>query len=130
MNTNPYMKYQQATVQTSGPQLLLMLYDGAIKFVRFGIEGIQQNKLEQANTNLIKAQKIIHELIAALNFEYVISQNLVLIYEYMIGQLIKANMRKSVAPAQEVLGYLNEMKEAWAQAAKSPAPLLGSAHQG
>lgn len=125
MNTNPYMKYQQATVQTSGPQLLLMLYDGAIKFVRFGIEGIQNKNMEQANTNLIKAQKILHELIASLNFDYAISNNLVLLYEYMIRQLIMANSTKREGPAKEVLGYLTEMKESWSEAAKKPAMAEG-----
>ena len=103
----------------------MMLYDGATKFVRFGIEGIQQKNVEQANTNLIKAQKILHELIAALNFDYEISKNLVLLYEYMIRQLIMANSTKQEGPAKEVLGYLTEMKEAWAEAAKRPVPAEG-----
>lgn len=103
----------------------MMLYDGAIKFVRFGIEGIQQKNVEQANTNLIKAQKILHELIAALNFDYEISKNLVLIYEYMIRQLILANSTKKEGPAREVLGYLTEMKETWAEAAKKPVMTEG-----
>ena len=121
MNTNPYIKYQQATVQTaSGPQLLLMLYDGAIKFVRLGIEGIQQKSIEKSNTNLLKAQLIVHELIAALNYDYAVSKNLVLLYEYMIHQLIQANIRKNEKLAQEVLGYLVDLKETWADAYKRP----------
>ena len=118
MNTNPYMKYQQATVQTSGPQLLLMLYDGAIKFVRLGIEGIQQRSLDKANTNLLKAQNIVHELTAALNFDYEVSKNLAAIYEYMIYQLIQANMKKDIAPAQNVLEHLIELRDTWAIAAR------------
>jgi flagellar biosynthetic protein FliS len=120
MNTNPYMKYQQATVQTSGPQLLLMLYDGAIRFVRAGIEGIVERNPGKANTNLQKAQRIVHELIASLNFDYELSNNLVRLYEYMIHQLIQANSRKSAEPAREVLNYLVDLRETWATAMKKP----------
>ena len=128
MNTSPYLKkYQQAAVQTSsGPQLLLMLYDGAIKFVRSGIEGIEERKPERANTNLQKAQRIINELIASLNFDYPISNNLVLLYEYMIHQLIQANSRKIAEPAREVLNHLVELRETWATAMKKPVESVQS----
>ncbi|WP_027087246.1 flagellar export chaperone FliS [Cohnella panacarvi] len=122
MNTSPYLqKYQQAAVQTSsGPQLLLMLYDGAIKFVRSGIEGIEERKPEKANTNLQKAQRIVNELTASLNFDYEISNNLARLYEYMMHQLIQANSRKAAEPAREVLNYLIDMRETWATAMKKP----------
>lgn len=120
MITSPHMKYQQASVQTaSGPQLVLMLYDGAIKFVRLGIEGIHDRNLEKANTNLLKAQAILNELIAALDFNYEVSKNLLLLYEYMIHQLMQANLRKVQEPAQNVLGHLLDLKETWATAAKN-----------
>ncbi|MFD0673628.1 flagellar export chaperone FliS [Cohnella sp. GCM10027633] len=120
MINNPYQKYQQAAVQTSGPQLILMLYDGAIKFVRAGIEGIEGRNAEKANANLQKAQRIINELIASLNFDYEVSSNLVLVYEYWIHQLIQANSRKVVEPAREVLNYLVDVRETWATAMKKP----------
>lgn len=120
MINNPYQKYQQAAVQTSGPQLILMLYDGAIKFVRAGIEGIEGRSAEKANTNLQKAQRIIHELIASLNFDYEVSGNLVRVYEYWIHQLIQANSRKTVEPAREVLNFMVDLRETWATAMKKP----------
>jgi len=121
MNTNPYMKYQQTAVQTSGPQLLLMLYDGAIRFTRAGIEGIQQRNMQQSNDNLIKAQRVIHELVASLNFEYELSHNLVQVYEYMVHQLIQANTRKETAPAQDVLNHLLELRATWGAAIRRSA---------
>ena len=115
------MKYQQTAVQTSGPQLLLMLYDGAIRFTRAGIEGIQQRDVQKSNANLIKAQQVVHELIASLNFEYELSHNLVQIYEYMIHQLITANTRKETAPAQHVLNHLLELRATWSTAIRNSA---------
>lgn len=119
MITNPYQKYQQTSVQTASPsQLVLMLYDGAIRFVRVGIEGINQRNYEKANNNLIKAQAIVNELVAGLNYDYPIATELVIIYEYILRQLIQSNIKKDATIAQEVLEHLTELREAWGEAAK------------
>ncbi|MOA26188.1 Flagellar protein FliS [compost metagenome] len=119
MISSPYQKYQQAQAQTaSKPKLLIMLYDGAIRFVQAGIEGITEKNYEKANTNLGKAQAIIHELVSSLNFEYPIANDLARIYGYMLHQLIDSNMKKAAAPAEEVLEHLNELREAWIEATK------------
>ncbi|MFD0714967.1 flagellar export chaperone FliS [Paenibacillus sp. GCM10027626] len=117
----PYQKYQQSSVQTASPgKLTIMLYDGAIRFVKQGVEAIESKDIEKANHNLIKAQNIIHELVASLDFQYPIAANLNQIYEYMLHQLITANVRKSTAPALEVLQHLTDLKEAW-MIAENPA---------
>ncbi|GIP51607.1 flagellar export chaperone FliS [Paenibacillus vini] len=120
MINSPYQKYQQTQLQTAPPaQLLLMLYDGGIRFIRNGILGIEEKDYEKTNTFLCKAQAVIHELIASLNQAYPIAKNLLQIYEYMIRQLIMANMKKDKAPAEEVLTYMLELREAWEIAAKT-----------
>ncbi|RIX47304.1 flagellar export chaperone FliS [Paenibacillus nanensis] len=119
MINSPYQKYQQSSVQTAtSSQLVIMLYEGAIRFTKAGIEGIKKRNYEMANNNLKKAQAIIHELIASLNHNYEISKNLVVIYEYMLHLLIQSNVKKDEALANEVLEHLSELREAWKQAAK------------
>jgi flagellar protein FliS len=98
-----------------------MLFEGAIRFTKAGIEGIQSRKYETANTNLKKAQSIIHELIASLNFEYEISNELVRIYEYLLHSLIQANVKKDAEIAQAVLLHLQDLLETWKEAYKNPA---------
>lgn len=117
---SPYQKYRQAQAETaSKPKLLIMLYDGAIRFTKAGIEGISSRNYELANNNLIKSQAIIHELVSSLDFDYSISNDLVQVYEYMLRLLIEANLKKKVGPAEEVLGHLVELREAWVEASKS-----------
>ncbi|WMT40659.1 flagellar export chaperone FliS [Paenibacillus sp. D2_2] len=119
MITSPYDKYKKTSVQTSTPsQLLLMLYDGAIRFVRGGIEGIQERDYDKTNTLLNKAQAIISELTVTLDHSFEVSKGLSALYEYMNHLLIEANIKKQEAPAEEVLGYLLDLRESWAQAAK------------
>lgn len=120
MINSPFQKYQQTQLQTAPPaQLLLMLYEGGIRFIRIGISGIDEKNYEKTNTYLCKAQAVIHELIASLNQEYPIAKDLLRIYEYMVHRLIVANMKKNREPAEEILSYMLELKEAWETASKS-----------
>lgn len=90
MINSPYEKYRQSSVNTSTPaQLLIMLFDGAIRFVRAGIEGIDSVNHQKANLNLGKAQLIISELMSTLNPSYEISNSLLSLYEYINYLLIK-----------------------------------------
>jgi flagellar protein FliS len=119
MLTSPHQIYQQAAVNTSSPiQLVLMLYDGAIRNVKLGVEGIEERNIQKSSTYLLKAQSIINELIGSLNLDYPIAQNLLQIYDYMLRRLIEANIKKSKEPALEVLGHLNTLRDAWHQIAK------------
>lgn len=119
---SPYQIYQQSSVQTAGGgQLIIMLYEGAIRFTKAGAEGIQTRNYEKANTNLKKAQAIIHELIAALNYDYEISKSLLNLYEYMLHQLIDANVKKNVRMAEEVVAHLTDLRDVWKQVVKGPS---------
>ncbi|MGV2884495.1 flagellar export chaperone FliS [Paenibacillus taichungensis] len=120
MISSPYQKYQQTQAQTaSKSKLLIMLYDGAIRFTKAGIEGINSKNIEMANNNLCKAQAIINELISSLNFDYAISNDLVRIYEYLLNLLLQSNIKKDATPAIEVVEHLSELREAWVGASKA-----------
>lgn len=83
MITSPYEKYRQSSVQTSTPaQLVLMLYDGAIRFVRTAMDGLSKQDFEKTNLNFGKAQSIISELMSTLDYSYEVSNNLYSLYEY------------------------------------------------
>ncbi|MUG23700.1 flagellar export chaperone FliS [Paenibacillus macerans] len=130
MITSPYEKYRQSSVTTSTPsQLLIMLYDGAIRFIRGGIEGIKERDFDKTNTLLNKAQAIVTELMVTLDHSYEISQNLTSLYDYINRQLLQANVKKEAAPAEEALGYLLELREAWVQAAKLTGATAEGAHE-
>jgi flagellar protein FliS len=120
-------KYMENTVQNATPaQLLIMLIDGAIRFCKMGIISIEQNNYENANLNLGKAQNIVSEFIITLDRESAVADGLLGLYEYFNLRLTEANVQKKVEPAQEVLGYLSELKEVWMQAAKSKLALTSA----
>ncbi|WP_336762385.1 flagellar export chaperone FliS [Paenibacillus sp. USHLN196] len=119
MITSPYDKYKQSSVQTSTPgQLVIMLYDGAIRFTKMGLEGIKSKDYSKANINLGKAQTIISELMSTLNLSYPVSKDLFSLYEYMNHLLIQANIKKDIEHGEEALGYFQELRETWVEASK------------
>lgn len=120
--TSPYDKYRQSSVQTSNPaQLVIMLYDGAIRFVKTAIDGLTQKDNEKTSLNLGKAQTIISELMSTLDRSYDISKSLHSLYEYTNYLLVEANIRKDVTKAEEAVGYLTDLRETWLQASKIAA---------
>lgn len=122
MITSPYEKYRQSSVQTATPgQLVLMLYDGAIRFIRVAMQGNESQDIEKANLHFGKAQTIVSELMSSLDMSIDISKNLYSLYQYTNHLLIEANVKKDNAKAEEALGYLLELRETWVQASRIAA---------
>ena len=120
MNFNPYQQYKQQMVQTASPEkLLLMLYDGAIKFLKQAIEAIENQDLAVAHEKILKVQDIITELMITVDTSVEVGKNLYLLYDYFLQRLIAANVKKENAYLEEVKSYLEELREVWQQAALS-----------
>lgn len=113
---NPYQAYQQNSVATASPgELTLMLYNGCLKFMRLAKKGIEDKNVEVKNTNLIKAQKIIQELMVTLNTDVAVSKSMLAMYDYMNRRLIEANIKNDVAIIEEVEAYMVEFRDTWKQ---------------
>lgn len=112
-----HLQYKETQILTATPgKLLLMLYDGAIGAIEKALELIEdKKKFDKVNNNLIKAQEIVGELLASLNFEAGgdIAKNLQSLYAYMIQRLIEGNFKKEKEPLKEVLTYLKDLRESW-----------------
>lgn len=118
VQTNPYVQYRNTGIQTASPEkLLLMLFEGAIKFGHQGLEALQKKNWEKANYFIGRVQDIVSELMSTLKMEYSISNNLLAIYEYCFHRLIEANVKKDEKPLMEVINHLQELHDAFAQAA-------------
>lgn len=121
MSNNPYQKYKQNQYETaSQEQLLLMLYNGAIKFSKQAKQGLEEEDYELANNKLKRVQAVINELMVTLDMEQggEIAENLYSLYEYMNRRLIQANIRKDKEIVGEVLDLLTDLKEGWEGAVK------------
>jgi flagellar secretion chaperone FliS len=113
---NPYQSYQQSSVNTASPgELTLMLYNGCLKFINLAKHAMDQKDIEMKNTNIIKAQKIVQELMVTLNMDLEVSENMMSLYDYMNRRLIEANIKNDVAILEEVEGLVTEFRDTWKQ---------------
>ncbi|GLB60182.1 flagellar export chaperone FliS [Cytobacillus sp. NCCP-133] len=111
---NPYKTYKENTVTQASPaELTLMLYNGALKFIKLAKQGIEEQNMEMKNTNIQKTQSIVQELMITLNTDIELSNNLMRMYDYMFRQLVEANVKNDVKLLVEVEGFLVEFRDAW-----------------
>ncbi len=114
---NPYKTYQQNSFNTASPgELTLMLYNGCLKFINQAKKAIRDNQVELKNINIIKAQKIISELMVTLNMDIEISKDMMSLYEFINRQLIEANIKNSVSQLDIAEELVTDFRDAWKQA--------------
>ncbi|HRK03145.1 MAG TPA: flagellar export chaperone FliS [Oligoflexia bacterium] len=109
-------KYKQTSVTTaSRGQVLLMLYEGAIRFTKLAIEGVKKNDRVQKGTYIVKVQDIVNELSLSLNHEVGgdISKELDRLYNYIIEQLTEANVKNDAKPLEVILKLLETLHDGW-----------------
>jgi flagellar protein FliS len=115
--------YRANAILTASPgQLVLMLYDGALKALNLAREGFARpaedpRRIEAINAHLLKAQAIIGELQSGLNMEAggEFARTMHRLYDYHNRRLFEANLRKQVEPVIEVERLVRELRDAWAQ---------------
>ncbi|NBR48419.1 flagellar export chaperone FliS [bacterium] len=119
---NPLNIYRKTATTTASPgELVLMLFDGALRFMTAAEIGFQEENFarrnEQIHNNILRAQAIITELQATLNMEVggEFSENLYRLYDFMQNQLSQANREKNIDKIKVVVGFVQDIREAWAQ---------------
>jgi len=118
--TNTYSEnYLKNQIESaSREQLLIMFYDGAIRFVTRAETAIKAKNIEQRNYCINKASAIIAELSATLDHETggKIATDLDSLYDFMNRELIKANVKNSIESLGIVKKLLTDLNETWKQA--------------
>lgn len=115
--TNPYMRYRQTQVETAGPlELIIMMYDGAIRFCNQAKMAIEEKNYFEANRLLQRVQAIVDELNFSLNMDAgEIAINLRKLYDFILEKLVEANIKKDTALIDQMVYLLSELRSSWAQ---------------
>ncbi len=111
---NAYAQYNNSKVLTASPaELVLMLYEGAIKFANIAILAIEQNDVQKAHTNIIKTERIVDHFRATLDMKYPVAKDFDRVYEYLQRRLLEANVKKDKEIMEEVCGHIRSMRDTW-----------------
>ncbi len=111
-------RYQQSQTHTVSPgQLVIMLYDGAIRFARQAQAAMREQRIELAHQLICKVQAILTELDGTLRDDTgAVATNLHGIYGYCLQRLLDANIRKDPAMMEDVIAFLETLAASWRDA--------------
>jgi len=112
-------QYLATTVNSASPeQLMLMLYDGAIRFISLGVQAIENGAIDKRAYYINKASAIVTEFAATLDRSQnaQLAEDLDALYNYMLSRMLQANLRNDAAPLMEVKHLLTDLRATWAQA--------------
>lgn len=108
--------YKQMQITTASPaQILIMLYEGAIQNVKKAIFAIEQKNTPDKGKYIGKAHDIINELTVTLNHEVAgqIAKDLEGLYNFMVTQLLKANIENDKELLVAVQKNLETLLDGW-----------------
>jgi len=115
MTGSAYTAYNNSMIHLTDrkDKVLLMLYDGALKFVRFARTGIEEQSPRIKGENISKILAILTELDCALDRENggPLAENLSRLYQYMMSRLTVANIDSNTEALDEVEALLSELRE-------------------
>ncbi|MCT8140158.1 flagellar export chaperone FliS [Anaerobacillus sp. CMMVII] len=114
---NPYATaYKNNTTATASPgELTLMLYNGCLKFIKQTRMAIEKGDIQAKNTNIIKAQNIIRELMVTLKTDNEIGKEMMRMYDFILGRLIDANTKSDLVALAEAEQFVVEFRDTWKQ---------------
>jgi flagellar protein FliS len=114
--SNLAFEYQKQAANTASPVgLVVMLYDGALRFMEAGKAAVIKQDLKDQDFNLQKAQKIVLHLMATLDLEKggTVSTNLLSLYRYVLEQLVQANVHDQVEPIDNAIRTMSQLRSGW-----------------
>ena len=117
-------RYKRNKVLLSEPgEILLALYDGAIKFCKQARIAIESNNPSQKGQKIGSVMAILTELSATLDHDQApeLCENLARLYDYLIDRLQTASTQMDVTALDEVTVHLQKLRETWGEAVRIAA---------
>lgn len=114
-----YQQYKKTSVESaSREKLLLMMYEGAIKYIKRAQLAMEKKDIAGRGENIGRAFDIVIELNSTLNHEVGgdLAANLEQLYMFITDQLTQANVRGKVEHLENALRVLTTLYEGWTQA--------------
>lgn len=114
---------EAAVLSATAEQLVVMLYDGAIRFMQQGAVALDAGQKSTARARLYRAEAIINELNQTLDMEIggEFAQNLRSLYLFSKQQIMEAMIEGDAEKIRQIMALLRDLRGAWAEAAANTA---------
>jgi flagellar protein FliS len=114
------MRYFETSVTTSSPlRLVVMLYEGAIRFSQQAIQDMEKKDLVGKRKSVDRALAILQQLRGSLDKQHgQIANDLDRLYDYMMSRIAEGSRKLDTRPIDECVRLLKTMAEAWERVAE------------
>jgi flagellar protein FliS len=111
--------YREQAVLTAPPgRLVVMLYDGALRFLFQSATAMREGDSARAGERISRAEAIIDELLATLDMSAgEVAVRLDALYFFCKQNLLEARLERSAEKLDQVADIMRELRDAWAQIA-------------
>ena len=113
-------RYRGVQLNTASPaQLVVMLYDGTLRFVAEADEAFGRDDRARAGDRIGRALAIVDELAATVDPAHApeLAENLIALYGFCKRRLLSANLERDRNALADVVAALTPLREAWATVA-------------
>lgn len=110
-----YQAYNAAAQTVGKTRQIVMLYDGAIRYMRQAGEAIKENRIEDRYNLLVKASEVILGLQGCLDFENG-GQVAVILHDYyssIDARIISIHRSNNADMCEQIVSELKDMRDAW-----------------
>jgi flagellar protein FliS len=111
-------QYRKSSISAASPlQLVVMLYDGALRFMEAGKHAMAKGDTYAQNDNLTKAERIVTELLSTLDMTQggEVAENLFSLYTYVYNSLVEANIEDKPEKIAECVQIFSDLRESWVE---------------
>ena len=126
---NEAIAYKQTEIKTSNNvRIISLLYDGAINFIKMGIQKLKQGDIAGKGLYASKATSIVGELASSLNMEAggEISTNLRRLYDFVLDRLLYANLKNDIEAFESAEEILNILRDGWKKMEANMSSQIGN----
>ena len=120
--SNGYSKYKKTSIESASKEkILLMLYEGAIRFIKQAKEANERKDIKARGELIGRAYDVIMELASSLDFKIngPVASNLEQLYIYTMEELTRANITGQEKHLDNSLKILNILYDGWVKAVES-----------
>ena len=113
--------YQEIAVQTSSPtKLVVMLYEGAIRFLRQSVTAISSKDLDQKRQSVDRAVAVIQHLQGTLDMDRggAVAAELDKLYTYINSKIVDGSSKLQTAPIEEAIKLLTVLLSGWEEVSR------------
>ncbi len=117
--------YKQNEISTSSQgKLILMMYEGAIKFTKMALLSMDKNDISGKAKYIGKTHDIVNELSVSLDLKKggEVTARLETLYQFVLRQLTLANIKSDRKALESIIKVLEPLHDAWSQVFDSNHP--------